>query len=86
MDKFEDFTSDLVAPAREGAEIAPDDGKDLPALPRAIWIGGGGALSMVMADGGTVLLVGVPAGSLLPLRPRRIRATGTSATKLVALW
>lgn len=86
MDKFDSFTSDLVAPAREGADIVPDDGKDLPALPRAIWIGGGGSLSMVMADGGTVRLVGVPAGALLPLRPRRVRASGTSATYLVALW
>ena len=86
MDKFDSFTSDLVAPAREGAEIVPSDGTDLPHLPRAIWIGGGGSLSMVMADGGTVQLVGVPAGALLPLRPRRVRATGTSATKLVALW
>ncbi len=41
---------------------------------------------MVMAGGGTVTLAGVPGGALLPLRPRRVRASGTSATQIVALW
>lgn len=86
MDSFDSFTPDLVSPARDGAAITPDDGADLPSLPRAIWIGGGGALSMVMAGGGTVTLAGVPGGALLPLRPRRVRASGTSATQIVALW
>ncbi len=86
MDKCDSFTSDLVAPARDAAEITPSDTVDLGDLPRAIWIGGGGSLSLQMADGGTVRLDGVPAGSLLPLRPRRVRATGTSATAIVALW
>lgn len=86
MDTFDSFTPDLVSPARSGTDVAPNDGADLPSLPRAIWIGGGGSLSMLMADGGTVTLAGVPGGALLPLRPRRIRATGTSATNIVALW
>jgi hypothetical protein len=52
---------------------------------RAIWVGGGGDISVNDHDGHTVVISGVAAGTLLPLSVERINAAGTTATKLV-LW
>jgi len=60
---------------------------DLATLPRALWIGGAGDVTLILLkDSLAVTLVGIPAGTLLPVRPKRIKATGTTATSLVALW
>lgn len=62
------------------ADIAPGLTYD------ALWIGtpGDGTLSVIMSDGATVSLAGVPAG-LLPIAVKRVRSTGSGATNIVAL-
>jgi len=55
-------------------------------VPRALYVGGAGTVVAVMGDGRTVSFVGAVAGSVLPLQPLRINATGTTATGLVALY
>lgn len=52
---------------------------------RAIWVGGGGDLSIYDHDGHTVIIAGIASGTLLPLSVEKINAAGTTATKLV-LW
>ncbi len=79
------------APALNGAEVTPADGSDLSFVSRALYVGGAGDLEVVMAgdhssDGATLTIVGVPAGTLLPLAVSRVKATGTTATSIVALW
>ncbi|MFM2354563.1 MAG: hypothetical protein RLZZ528_299 [Pseudomonadota bacterium] len=86
MDIYSDLPSTLTAPARDAAAVTPNDGTDLPHLPRALYVGQGGNLALQMAGGQSVVLAAVPAGSLLPLRPARVLATGTTAGSLVALW
>ena len=78
------------APALNGEEVSPDDGTDLTFVSRAIWVGGAGNLEVVMvgdkgAAGATLSITGIPAGTLLPLAVTRIKATGTTATAIVAL-
>lgn len=51
-----------------------------------LYVGGAGAVSLVMEDGSTVLFSGLPAGALLPVRFAKVRATGTTATLLTRLW
>ena len=70
------------------AAVTPNDDADLPRAPcQALWIGGGdGTLSVVMAGGATVAFAGIPDGSILPIRADRVRATGTGATGIVALY
>jgi hypothetical protein len=76
-----------TAPYRFGAVVTPNDGVDLATPARALWIGGAGAVNVDFdGDAGTVLLSGVPAGTLLPIAARRVRATSTTATLIVALW
>jgi hypothetical protein len=46
---------------------------------RALYVGGGGDLRVVMADGATVTFAALAPG-WHPVRVRRVLATGTSAT------
>lgn len=86
MDRYEDHTSSLVSPATAGVAVLPSDTADLAQTSRALYVGQGGDLSLVLASGSAVTLLAVPSGALLPLRARRVHATGTTAAGVVALW
>lgn len=86
MDKFSDFPTNLTAPGRDAAAISPDDLSDLAVLPRALFVGQGGSLALRMAGGQDVVFQGVQAGTILPVRARRVMATGTTAAAILALW
>jgi hypothetical protein len=85
-DLFATHATVLDSPAQDGFAIAPSDGNDLAMVTRAIFVGSGGALKVTMLAGSTLTLDPVPAGMLLPLRVRRVHATGTTATALVGLF
>lgn len=75
------------APASRSFAIAPHATDELPAIPRAIWVGGDGDIALrLVGDTADVTIVGVPAGTLLPIRPQYIRITGTTATSMVGLY
>ena len=86
MDAFDTHSNTLVAPIRDAAAVTPSDSTDLPHLPRALWVGSGGSLSVVTAGGQTVRFDGVPNGTMLPVRAARVRASGTNAGAILALW
>jgi len=67
--------------------VTPSDTTDISASTvKGIWVGGAGNLVIVGRDKAVETLVGVPAGTLLPINPRRINATLTTATALIALY
>lgn len=72
-------------PATRGFAITPANGADLASQPRAVWVGGAGDLTWVGDDGVSVTLKAVPVGTLLPIRPWQVSATGTTATFIVGL-
>ena len=84
-DTYSAHASSLTAPARDGFAVTPNEASDLPDVTRALYVGGPGHLVLMLQAGATVTLSNVPSGSLLPLRVRRILATGTSATAIVGL-
>ncbi len=86
MDKFSDYPTTLTAPARDAAAVVPNDATDLPVLPRAIYVGQTGAVSVRMSGGQTAVFANAQAGSFLPIRATGINARGTTATGLIALW
>lgn len=86
MDNFSDYPTSLTAPARDAATVVPDDALDLTVLPRALYVGVTGDLSVRLAGGQTVLFSGVSGGTLLPIRAAAVNATGTTASGIVALW
>jgi len=54
---------------------------------RGVWVGGAGTLVVDFRNGqSAVRLVGVPAGSLLPIDVSRIYNTDTTASEIVVLF
>ncbi len=86
MDKFSDYPTNLTAPGRDASSVAPDDLNDLPVTPRALFVGQGGIVTVRMAGGQDVSFENVQGGTILPIRARRVMATGTTASAMIALW
>jgi hypothetical protein len=74
------------APANRGVAVTPSDSAEFAVVTRAIFVGGAGNVAVILASGDTVTFVGVPVGTFLPLACRAVKATGTTATSMVALW
>lgn len=77
---------DYADPADKLAAVTASDATDLTGA-RALYVGGGGdvALRAVNSSTTTVTLVGVPSGTILPIRVTRVMAA-TTATNIVALY
>ena len=86
-DLFPSTTSGYLGPYTDAFAVTKSDTADLPALTRALWVGGTGNVSVYMNNGSNpVAFTGVPAGALLQIRASRVLSTGTTATAIVALW
>jgi len=83
-DPYANIGDDVLGPARHAAAVSPSDANDLPTASKRLWIGGTGAVALVTVGGDTVTYTGVPAGTYLQVRAARVKATGTSATNIVA--
>lgn len=78
--------SGLVTPAFNAVALTPDDNNDLTTTTRGLYIGVGGNISVILeGDTVAVTFLGVVAGTVLPLRVKRLRLTSTTATDLVGL-
>lgn len=85
-EKYQGRADGITAPVRHGFAIGAADGADLAAETRAIYVGGAGNLRLVLASGDEVTFTGLLAGTLLPVRATRVKATGTTATQLLGLY
>jgi len=85
QDRYDGYASSFDGPASHGFLVTPNDAADLAEITRAIYVGGAGALAVVLHSGAEVVLQNVAAGTLLPLRARRVKATGTTATAIAGL-
>lgn len=83
-DRFTENNLYGTAPLTRGVSIVPDNSNELAFRPRAVWVGTAGALTVILG-GNTITFVGVPAGTLLPIRPDLIRTTGTTAGNILIL-
>ena len=71
----------------EGAfAITKSDTVDFPFYVRGIYVGGAGDVVVVNIDGSTVRFEAVPAGTILPVKARRVNSASTTATKMVGLY
>lgn len=73
-------------PAVNGFLISPDDAAYLPFVPRAIYIGISGNLSVMLFNGDIVVFTNAAAGSVLPLRVIKVFSTGTTALNLIGMY
>ncbi len=81
--------------AGRAASVAPSNTDNIPYVgdgagdklwPCVLYVGGAGDLKVKTAGGDEVTLVGVTAGSFVPVQVIRVFSTGTTATNIVALW
>lgn len=85
-DQHSGFVEGLTSPADNATAVTPSDSTDLAFNSRALYVGGAGNLVVTMAGGGDVTFTAVPAGSILPIRVNRVKATSTTATSIVNLY
>lgn len=75
----------ITASAIISVAITPADSNLANGIARALYIGGAGNVTIMNQDGSTCQFVGVPAGTILPVMARQVRAA-TTATSIVALF
>jgi hypothetical protein len=85
-DRFDTQTDSLSQPARDAFAITPHATNEIDPLPKAIFIGTGGNITLRAADGSAdVLFKNVASGQILDVRARFIRTAGTTAADIVGL-
>ncbi|MGH8484457.1 MAG: spike base protein, RCAP_Rcc01079 family [Pseudomonas sp.] len=85
QDTFSTTSPGLDSPASQGFAITPHDTTEFSQATRAIYVGTAGTLAVTLLSGAEISLAGVAAGTILPLRAKRVLATGTTADALVGL-
>ena len=85
MDRFESFQDSAFSPSRAPFTIIPDDIAELPTVPKGIYVGTGGDVTLRGIDGAAdVTYRNLPSASYIAVRASHVRATGTTATDLIA--
>jgi len=79
------MSTDRMNPPGNAAAVTPNDSTDLTNVTRAINVAAAGNVAIDTEAGDSVTLY-VAAGIAFPVNARRIKATGTTATGIVALW
>lgn len=95
-DKFENVQVRMSDPGYDAFAITPNDSADLEHVTRGLYIGTGGDLTVDMAGrvrngedidaSETILFANVAAGTILPIRVKRVDATGTTAQNIVGIY
>lgn len=74
------------SPAARAAAVSLSDSVDLTDWSRALFVGVGGNVNVLLVgETSPVLFKGVASGQILPIRAKRVYATSTTATDIVAL-
>jgi hypothetical protein len=71
---------------QNAAAVTPHDTNELTIYSRALYIGGAGNAVVQMVDGTQVTLTGLLVGTVYPVAVKKVLATSTTATNIVALW
>lgn len=86
-DPFTNIADSATAPARLAVPVVPSDTNPLADIPKALFVGTGGAIAMRGVGGGAdQVWKNVQDGSILPFRAHYVRATGTTASDILALY
>lgn len=84
-DIFANFSSGLESPAAHAYQVVPSDSDDLAVSCRALSVAVGGSVRVTTVGGDDVTVV-IAAGAPFPIRCRKVWASGTDATGIVALY
>jgi hypothetical protein len=76
----------MIESASQAVAVTPSDAVNLPDPAACLYVGTKGDVSVTTLDGGTVVYKAFPGGSYLFQRCRRVNATGTTATDILAIY
>lgn len=86
-DQYAGMVDSMTSPARRSVAVTPHDANALLDIPKALFVGTGGILTMRGAgDVADQVWKNVPDGTVLPFRAHYIRASGTTAADILALY
>ena len=86
QDRYQNSADSLISPAQVCFAITPSDTADISQVTKAIYVGEGGDITLRAIDSSAdVTFANVPTGSILDVRVKAIRATGTTAADIVGL-
>jgi hypothetical protein len=74
-----------VSPFKVGNLLTKSDSTVIP-LTDALYIGATGDVAVMFENAATVTFVGVPTGTVLNVKVKKLLSTGTGATSVVALY
>lgn len=84
-DKFTGWSDTVGAPSRAPFAIVPHDTNELVAIPKGIYVGTGGDVTLRGVDGAAdVSYKNLGDGSYIGVRASHVRATGTTASNMIA--
>ena len=86
MPAYDPFSTKVVAvdqPIRRAVAVTPHDTNDLAIVCRSLYVGGQGNVNVILADD-TVAVVHVAMVGWNPMMVKRVLATDTTATGIVA--
>lgn len=85
-DSYNHLSDSLISPSEFCFAVAPNDLDELDQASKALYIGRGGDITLRCVRGDEdVTFSNVPSGSILDVRARAVRASGTTASHIVAL-
>jgi hypothetical protein len=82
---FATYGYDRTSPGRGVEAVTPSNTVSLVKQARQIYVGTGGSLSVLCADGSSATFVNVPDAFFIDLEVVRVNLTGTTATNIVAI-
>lgn len=85
IDLYRNLEGTASGPATRLRAVSPHDDNDLEYVASGLFIGGAGTIAVIARNDASPVTLTVQAGQLLPIRAKRVRATGTTATGIVAL-
>ena len=86
-DSFTNNADAPYAPATSALVVTPHDTNALPDIPKALYVGTGGDVAMRGVRGSAdQIWRNVASGTVLPFRAQYVRATGTTAAGILALY
>ena len=80
--------------AYRAAAVTPSDTANIPSVSSAtgksfgcvLYIGTAGNIKVVTVGGDEVTFVGINTGAFIPVQVKKVFATGTTASNILALW
>lgn len=86
LDNFVQYATALDSPGEEHYDITPSNTVDEQVAFRSVYVGVTGDVVIVSLKGVAKTYKNAAQGSTIPMRGKRVNATGTTATNLIGMY